>query len=420
MNLPTLTAFLASVLLLPSIAQASDALLDETLKAFTRCDTSFFASLETHSDAWKAYAPLQHGKNAAWIAVKNRSHTSGNSVPLRNVPPVAGMKLLSYFDESTDLGSMGHYFYWGFMVEAHPDEVAQRLTPLIEHPDLLQKVDSGYVRSELKYGDRWLNIKPQPGSAPGTTRLERVLLLEPEGPQGAQTRVSCSLQGAVDGPLLAQLRPDIPPTEYPQQVPDTAIGDVAVSEGLQKKLDLPLLQPKFKSLSYTYVSKKDSVNKASPVTVVLKAEGGLLRKTEIYSETFQVERLTKADLIQMKSKMNGIGDGRVLQTSELELKAPQSWISGQTLSTRQIMKNIPAKPNDEPTETQMACQVGQRIPARQVFAPLSGDAIKLECDQGSYRTSRAFIEDLGIALTLESTSGSALNTYEITALEVVR
>ncbi|WP_155296037.1 hypothetical protein [Pseudomonas gelidaquae] len=42
------------------------------------------------------------------------------------------------------------------------------------------------------------------------------------------------------------------------------------------------------------------------------------------------------------------------------------------------------------------------------------------CDQGDYKTSRVFIEDLGVALTLELTSSESHYVNEITALEVVR
>jgi len=68
----------------------------------------------------------------------------------------------------------------------------------------------------------------------------------------------------------------------------------------------------------------------------------------------------------------------------------------------------------------LICKVGERFPARQVFASLTGDAIKLECDQGDYKTSRAFIEDLGVALTLESTSSQFHYVNQYTALDVVR
>ncbi|MCU1758491.1 hypothetical protein NTD84_01985 [Pseudomonas sp. 14P_8.1_Bac3] len=420
MKLPSPALLLVSTLLLPTTAQASDAALTETLKAFTRCDAGFFASLNGHRDAWSAVAPLKQEKDAAWITVKNRGSSPENSVPLRGAPVVAGLKLLSYVDESSDLGQMGHYYYWGFIVEGGIDEVAKRLAPLMEQPGQLQNLGSSYVRSELKVRDQWRVIPPQPGSPPGNKRVERVLIVEAEGKQGTQSRVNCSLQGAVDGAMLGQLRPDIAPTDYPQPPPDTSIAGVAVPDDVLKRLDSPLLTPKFKTLTYTYATRTGNAIKDRPVTVEYTADGGLLKKNEIYSEAFHVERLTQAGLIQLKSKMNGVGDGRVLLTRELEVKAPTSWSPGQTLSARLVMEEVPARPTDKPMKLSTTCTVGQRFPARQIFASLTGDAIALECDQGTSKNSSAFIEDLGVALTLESTSEKSKSVYTFTAVNVVR
>lgn len=419
MKLPAAALVLSSALLLPSLAHADDAALVDTLKAFTRCDASFFSSLNTHRDAWKAYAPLKQDKDFAWIAVPDRASRNGNSVPV-SAPPIAGLKLVSYADEVTDLGELGLYYYWSFIVQGGIDDVAQHLTPLLEQPTLLHKGDGEYTRSELKVGDHWQAIKPQPGKAPGTRHVERVLIVEPEGKQGTQSRVSCSVQGGVDAALLALLRPDIAPVDYPRTVVEPSINDVEVPAGVLQHLDAPLLQPKFKTLTYTYRAKKGDGSPYSPTSVTLSADGGLLNKNEVYNSTFHVERQTKADLIQLKSKMNGIGDGRVLQTREVELNLPTSWTPGQTLSARLRMANMPEKPNDRPVQTTITCKIGERFPAKQVFASLTGDAIKLECDQGDYQTSHAFIEDLGVALTLESTSSQTHYVNEFTALDVVR
>jgi hypothetical protein len=418
MKLPTAALLLASALL-PSIAHADDAALTDTLKAFTRCDATFFSRLNSHRDAWQAYAPLKQEKDFSWIAVVNRADRKANAVPV-SAPPIAGLKLLSYADEATDLGNLGLYYYWGFVVQGTIDEVAQRLAPLLDQPARLQKTDGAYIRSELKVDDRWQAIKPRPGVAPGTREVERVLLVEPEGSDGTQSRVSCSLQGGVDAALLAWLRPDIAPVDYPRTVVEPSINDVAVPASVLQRLDSALLQPKFKTLSYTYLSKKSDGSPDTPVSVTFAAAGGLLNKNEIYSDTFHVERLVQADLIQLKSKMNGVGDGQVLLTREAELSIPSSWTPGQTLSAHLHMANVPGKPTDTPLETSVSCKVGQRFPARQVFASLTGDAIKLECVQDDYKTSRAFIEDLGIALTLETTSSKMHSTYQYTAFEVVR
>jgi len=420
MKLPASALLLASALLAPAITHADDAALTDTLKAFTRCDATFFSSLNTHRDAWQAYAPLKQEKNFSWIAVKNRADRQANSVPI-SAPPIGGLKLLSYADEATDLGSLGLYYYWGFVVEGTVDEVAQRLAPLLEQPARLQKGDGEYIRSELKVGDRWQAIKPRPGTAPGTRNVERVLLVEPEGKQGTQSRISCSVQGGVDAALLVWLRPDIAPVDYPRTVVEPSINDVAVPANVLQRLDSVLLQPKFKTLNYTYQATKSDGSKDTPTTVKFAAAaGGLLNKDEIYSENFHVERLVQADLIQLKSKMNGVGDGQVLQTRNIELNVPTLWTPGQTLSAQLRMANVPGKPTDTPIETSLTCQVGQRFPAQQVFASLTGDAIKLECDQGDYKTSRAFIEDLGVALTLETTSSNMRSVYEYKALNVVR
>lgn len=412
------TALLFAALLIPSIAQAGDASLVDTFTEFTDCDAGFFASLHGHSDIWKAHVPLGHGENTSWIAVENRTSKSANSVLIRNTPEVAGLELLSYFDEVSDLGSLGVYLYWGFIVEGRTAEVAKRLTPLMKNSELLQQVESSYVRSEVKEDGRWQTIKPTPG-APGTTRLERVLILEPEGPEDALTRISCSLQGAVDNSSLAELRPDIPATDYPQKLTDTQIDNVALPEGLLKSLNSPLLQPKFISLKYIYESKKNGGSRGNPVSVTLHAEDGLLKKTENY-RTFQVERITKADLVQLKSKMSGIGNERVFLTRELEINAPKSWDTGQKFTARIRMEYFPAKRGDKSSERLIACTVGKSFPARQVFDSLPGNAFELICNQGNSRTLEAFIEDLGVAITLEYTAASENYVYEISSLELER
>ncbi|WP_448650405.1 hypothetical protein ACSHWC_20865 [Pseudomonas fluorescens] len=414
-----LPALLLAAAVLPALAHADDAVLTDTLKAFTRCDASFFSSLNTHRDAWQAYAPLHQEKNFTWIAVRNRADRKASQVPV-STPPIAGLKLLSYADEVTDLGPLGLYYYWGFVVDGGIDEVAQRLAPLLEQRGSLQKGDKEYTRSELKVGNGWQSIKPQPGKAPGTRQVERVLIVEPEGKSGTQSRVSCSVQGGVNAGLLAQLRPDIAPVDYPRTQIETSFTEVDVPANVRQRLDSPLLQPKFKTFNYSYLSKKGDGSKDLLTSVTFKAEGGLLVKNEAYGNTFNVDRLTQADLIQLKSKMNGVGDGRVLQTRDVELNLPTRWAPGQTLSTRLQMVNVPARPTDKPYETTLTCKVGERIPARQVFASLTGDAIKLACDQGDYKTSRVFIEDLGVALTLESTSSETHYVNEITAVDVVR
>jgi len=220
MNLLTRTALLASSLLAP-IALASNTALEDTFRAFSRCDDQFFASLHTHSAAWSKHVALKSAKSASWIPVDNRAYGESASVPLRHAPQIAGVKLLAYFDKSVDLDALGNYLFWGFVVEGSPERVAQQLRPLIDRGEHLLPSGGLHARAEVRNGGRWELFKNPPGDAPGRARLERVLILEPdEGSQGKRTRVTCTLQGAVDDAVLALYRPDIPTTDYPgQRVP---------------------------------------------------------------------------------------------------------------------------------------------------------------------------------------------------------
>jgi hypothetical protein len=213
----TRTALFTASLMLATAGQASQGALDATFKAFTRCDGEFFSSLHAHSGAWRKHTVLKSAKSASWIPVSNRAYSEANSVPLRNAPQVAGVKLLSYFDKSVDLDMLGNYLFWGFVVEGSPDKVAQQLRPLIAQSEYLLPFKALYARGEVRKDGVWQLVTPLAGDAPGKARLERVLLLEPdEGSLGRKTRVTCTLQGAVDGAVMAQLRPDIPAADYPR------------------------------------------------------------------------------------------------------------------------------------------------------------------------------------------------------------
>lgn len=217
MNLLTRTALLASCLLAP-IALASNGALEDTFRAFSHCDEQFFASLHKHSAAWSKHASLESVKNVSWIPVRDRAYGQSASVPLRHTPQVAGVKLLAYFDKSVDLDVLGNYLFWGFVVEGSHDQVAKQLRPLIDRSEHLLPVSGLHARGEVRNDGRWELVDAPPGDAPGRTRLERVFILEPdEGSQGKRTRVTCTLQGAVDAKVLARFRPDIPASDYPEQ-----------------------------------------------------------------------------------------------------------------------------------------------------------------------------------------------------------
>lgn len=389
--------------------------LEETFRAFTRCDAKFFTSLKTHANVWKTIAPLKSSNNIAWISVGDRENSDGKSVPLRNAPKIVGLRLLSYFDETEDRGSLGYYLYWGFIIEGSTDKVARLISPLVENNSLLKKVNSTYARSEEKFESHWKAIKPEPDSPPGNHRLERVFLIEPDIVQRSNTHVYCTLQGAVDSALLAELRPDIPPSEHPTRKPEITIDDAPLSEDLLSSLDSPLLTPKFKSMHYF---KKSNTNPSMALTVNLESRNGLLRKTEIYSKYLWIESLTNADLVGVKFQVKWRSDGEIFITKKVDFVVPQSWSPGQVFSARTFNAKFPENNAEKLSEIFFTCQIGDRFPAKQVFASIPGDAIRLKCSGGKYQDTYAFIEDLGLAILMDTSQGPT--HYIITTLKVVR
>lgn len=411
---PTL---LCAALLLPSTpVGATESVIAETFSAFSRCDAGFFENLQANASAWEAHAVLNRSTNASWIAVPDRYEDKKNTIALKDPPAVAGVTLSSYFDEFTDMERMGQYLFWGFIADGSPDHVAKQLAPLLDHPESLRKLGPMHARAEIWEDGKWTTSFGRSGTVPGTRKLERVFLLEPHGAN--QTRVSCSLQGAVDATVLGAIRPDIPVAEYPAPAQELGFADVTVPAAVVEAVSNPLLAPKFSRLTYTYTSINDQ--KPSSITVELVAQGDLIHRTEIYSSNFSVQRLMKANLIQLKSKMEGSLGGRVLLTDTIRANFPANWNEGQVLRFNSSGRYAPIKARDKAMDTSATCTIGTRFPASEIFASLPGDAIRLSCDYGDRQSTDAFIEDLGVTLTLDSTSGRGRSVDRVTALEIVR
>ncbi|MGO4265648.1 hypothetical protein [Stenotrophomonas sp. 2YAF26] len=405
------TVFVSLSLLLPA-AQLTASPLDETFTAFSRCDASFFSSLHQHADAWAAHASLGGTGTISWIESKDRSDAT-NEVQLRGGPRIAGLPVTAYFDNASDLGVLGRYVAWGFTFDAPQDAVVKQLSPLIEHADRLQGDRGMQVRSEVRAGDQWLPTSNRGGIAAGRMLLERVLMMESSD---GRTRVGCSLQGAVDADVMALLRPDVPAADRPQpQAAGRRLEDVPVSKAVVDGVDNPLLAPRFTSLTYRYRIKGKPAS-TTPTTITMVADNGLLKITEDYT-SFTMQRLSKANLFQLASMRDA---GMTLQTRSLKQDLPATWTPGNRFRAETTMVFYPERGTSKPLRTELSCVIGERFPAREVSASLSGDAIRLECKVDGDRSVRAFIEDLGIAVALESHGKYGSSLYDIIDFEVVR
>ena len=109
-----------------------------------------------------------------------------------------------------------------------------------------------------------------------------------------------------------------------------------------------------------------------------------------------------------------------LQTRSLKQDLPAAWTPGSRFRAETTMVFCPERSTSKPLATTLSCVIGERFPARDVSASLSGDAIRLECKVDGDRSVRAFIEDLGIAISLESHGKYGSSVYDIIDFQVVR
>ena len=395
---------------------------EDTFRDFTSCDASVFRTLHREAATWKTVVPLESIGDYSWIKVKNRLEDRDNHIDFTNSPTVAGLKLLSFIDETTDLDSMGLYYYWGFTVSGTVENVVQKLKPLIHNSERLRNDGGAFVRTEIKLpGSRWLPAVTNANTASGVYKVERVLLIEPDEGHKNVVRVSCSLQGGVTADLLKEVRPDIDPKEYPKQIrfdidpkdlqkqaSPTVFDDTQIPESVAKVARETTWTPKFKKLSYTYNTKLNDTTSTydSRVTVEMEAQEQLVKVKEMYG-TFTVQRLM-AGMAQLKSRSTGTGwhDGRVHLTTDLKMSVPAMFGKGTKLSVFWDVTPQPQKRVDEETQVSISCEVIDEIRAETVFPTLTGRAFKMACTYGKKLdiTTKVFLEDLGITVELDSKS----------------
>jgi hypothetical protein len=419
-NSEKLVSMLATIMFVMGLmsANARADILEDTFRDFSLCDASFFRDLNRNADTLKSMAALESHGDSSWFKVKNRFDEKGNYVDFKNQPKLAGLTLLSYFDETSDLGDMGLYYYWGFTFEGALDDVIQKLRPLISNPERFHFSDGAFARTEVKVlGSRWLPLTTNSNTPTGNGKIERVFLIEAHETRKNAVRVSCSLQGGVTADVLKEIRPDIDPKEYPKQLSKVLFDDVPVPDNVLQTARSVAWSPKFKKLSYTYVNSNRPGN--GPVTVEMEGQGGLVRVKEIYSSSFNVQRLMLGGMVQLKSRMNGIGDGRVYLTTNLQMTLPTVMEKGAKINMTSIAKSEPEKTGDKENSLSMFCEVGEQFDAEEIFRELTGKAHKLTCMRGDAETSElAFLDDLGIVVTLSSKSRYGNGAYKFTRFEI--
>ena len=385
-------------LLAIGFTSASGQSLEKSFEAFTACNGSFFKTIDTQADAWRAVTSIAGDEGRAWVKSPDRNSATGNVVELAGKPVVAGVTLTHYLDESKSLGTLGLYYFWGFKASGTVDSVLEQLKPLIFHNNRLRKDNDGYVRTEVKVGDRpWVAVATQSGKVPRLFSIERALTIENDADVPNTVKVLCSIQGDVTTDVLKNIRPDIAVTEYPVQLNPNLFeetpANAQVMQVVQSATDgKDYWKPKFKRLEYAYATRGDDVK----VELVSRADG-LVSVSEDY-KVFTVKRLTSGGLVQLASRMNR--NQAVNLTDNLSFELPGALQNGAQLKFRQTSNDAPLGPGSVPHTVGMACEVGNALDASKIFATLTGQAVILSCTDIDNKKvdGKVFLKDLGVVI----------------------
>lgn len=187
---------------------------DETqlIDSLVLCNPDFFKKVYAEKDELQKYINVTvFDANQAYIPVTNRNENDKNYVYFKTPMIYKNLKITGYYDSAMDLGKIGKYYFWGFIVDNDINQIKDTLNFLDwknMEKDLLYIANPmiRYISDDIHTWHNntgtFVGVKTVP--APETT--EKLLLLE----KGANMNLLiCSIQGLVTNELLRQERPDI-------------------------------------------------------------------------------------------------------------------------------------------------------------------------------------------------------------------
>ncbi len=393
-------------LLLLAVSQASFAQsLDETFRKFSACDAGFFRSIKAEATNFKDLAPIVVKGDHAWFKVANRKDDKENSLALASKPTIANLPVVSFIDETSDMESMGLFYYWGFTVEGKYDDVLEKIKPLVFENNRLRKDGDHSVRSELKIGNSaWRSVNLNSGNIPRRFVTERVFLVEPDTKPNI-VKLLCSVQGTVDASVLNDLRPDIDPKDYPLRIQERLIHSVNLSNAnvaiFKKAAEAaPYLTPKFKEINFTSLT-KGRTDTVVDTKLVLN-DNGLIDAYEDMG-VFKFQRQYFSNLVQTKYRFMGLGtSATVAMADEVAVEFPKTLNKNEKITYFSLLKDNPRTKDSKDSPQKAECTISDQIDAKIIHSNITGKAWFVSCirDGDSNRKpepfSKAFIEDLGI------------------------
>ncbi|OCG21699.1 hypothetical protein A9G22_06120 [Gilliamella sp. App2-1] len=182
------------------------------IDSLTLCTSDFFRNIYNNKDELEKYTHIKlFNQNQAYIPVENRSDIAKNYVYFKTPMTYKNLTITGYYDNAMDLGKIGKYYFWGFIIDNDINQIKEALNFIdwknmednllyIGNP-MIRNIDDN-IQVWHKNTGTVVGVKTIP--APDTT--EKLLLLE----TGSNMNLLiCSIQGFVTAELLRQERPDI-------------------------------------------------------------------------------------------------------------------------------------------------------------------------------------------------------------------
>jgi len=399
--------------------------LDTIFRKFSQCDASFFKSMKDGAQVIQTLAPTNSNSDVLWLKVPNRNDEASGSLVLSGKPTIAGIPVVSYLDEATDMGNLGQYYYWGFKVRGAFSDVLDKLRPLVFEGERLRKDAPVYVRTEMKRGaSAWMPVNTVNG-VPKKGTVERAFLFEPDDKDENLVKVFCSLQGSVEGVHLKELRPDIDMKEYPVNADPMGFDLMNPPSALVSKLQeaikaQPLFFPKYKKVVATYITRADESPK---IVSRIHLGNGLLEVEEQYG-TFTMRRQLIGEVVQVKygsfDLKNVLESAGVAESASIEFT--QNLVRGQVAYKSEVTRfDVFPRKSLSPIVNKKICTVGEQIPASNIFKSLPGDAILLICNpESEFASGLALIKDLGLTLWYELPNSKSAYKPMYTSITIER
>ena len=189
---------------------------EQLLTELSRCDAHFFESLRDARLPADTLRLSQYGSVKA-PTILNPLQEGGTYQRFEKPLIVNGVPMIGYYNQAQTMNNVGNFLFWGFVADGPPQEVAEKLKPLIVDNTRFISEGKAIARAEIRrVGDPIGQWRTQGLTGPGVATpfgfVDRVLMVDKGDatpPLTGHTTVFCSLQGTVTAPLLQVYRPDL-------------------------------------------------------------------------------------------------------------------------------------------------------------------------------------------------------------------